>query len=64
VRSYVARHYQQVFVSHHISLSAGNASQLADCVLKRLHSEGINTYGDANKANRALALTAEQVCAK
>jgi hypothetical protein len=38
--------------------------QLADCVLKRLHSEGINTYGDANKANRALALTAEQVCAK
>jgi len=61
MRTYLISRYQQALTA--AKLSTAKAAPLADCVLKKLESEGVKTYAQAKSA-QAQVTADQRACAK
>ena len=62
VRSYLVARYSQALAGRNVP--PAKISQLADCVIKKLDSQGVKTYGAARKAQNTLVRADQTACVK
>lgn len=61
-RAYLISRYSQAVAGRNVP--PAKISQLADCVIKKLESQGIKTYGAARKVNATLVRADQTACVK